>query len=154
MLIWAASIGFFWFHIFIDSPFKKTLTYRTFERDLYALSIAWIVFACHTLKSGGLVRSFLSSTAWQPLSKLCLNMYLLHYCYILTTLRYYKTSFGFLWILQIMISDVVLCMVASAVAYVLVELPAAKIIDFAWSFNPYTLKGRIDREQLSPLLVK
>jgi peptidoglycan/LPS O-acetylase OafA/YrhL len=138
----------------MGSPFKRTLTYKTFERDLYALSIGWIVFACHTLNSGGLVRSFLSSTAWQPLSKLCLNMYLLHYCYVVTTIRYYKTSFGFLWILQIAVSDVVLCMVASAVAYVLVELPAAKIIDYAWSFNLYTLKRKTDCEQLTPLLVK
>jgi hypothetical protein len=81
-------------------------------------------------------------------------MYLLHYCYVVTTIRYYKTSFGFLWILQIAVSDVVLCMVASAVAYVLVELPAAKIIDYAWSFNLYTLKRKTDCEQLTPLLVK
>jgi hypothetical protein len=83
-------------------------------------------------------------------------MYVLHFNYVLTTDRYYKTLFGFLWLLHIMIADVVLCMVGAAVAYVLVELPAAKIIDYVWSFKLCSRKEKmkIDPEKLTPLLAE
>ncbi|CRK88955.1 CLUMA_CG002572, isoform A [Clunio marinus] len=49
---------------------------------IWSLHTAWIIYACHYLKSGGIIRRFLEHHMWQPLAKLCLSIYLTHYLFI------------------------------------------------------------------------
>lgn len=58
-----------------------------FHRLLWAIAVAWIIFSCHKLKSGGFVRWFLSLPEWQPISRLSLCMYLVHQFYQFLTFK-------------------------------------------------------------------
>ena len=133
---WSLSIGFFWFHIFEVpslslSPIVR-LIYVSIERELWACSICWIVFACHRLKSGGIIRSFLSHPLWQPLSKLTLSMYLLHQPYFFYSAEDYPAAFGFLWLMHLHIGDIVFAVSAATFAFVLIEAPVGKLLDIFW----------------------
>ncbi|XP_076053964.1 nose resistant to fluoxetine protein 6-like [Oratosquilla oratoria] len=50
--------------------------YGGFHRTAWALALAWVVIACQN-GYGGLVNSFLSYPAWQPLSRLTYTMFLM-----------------------------------------------------------------------------
>ncbi|XP_072167771.1 nose resistant to fluoxetine protein 6-like [Diadema setosum] len=54
-----------------------SVMYITFSRFIFALSVAWIIFACH-YGYGGVVNDFLSWRFWTPLSRLTYSTYLLH----------------------------------------------------------------------------
>ena len=133
MLCWLSALGFLWFHIFknpyINISYALRVIYATFERELFASSICWIIFACHRLKSGGIIRCFLCHPIWQPLSKLSLSMYILHLPYLYYTMEYYSTHYGFLWIMHVHTGDIIISTLAAALAYVLIEEPIAKIVE-------------------------
>ena len=151
---WSLSVGFFWFHIFkipslTLSPITR-LIYVSIERELWACSICWIVFACHRLKSGGIIRDFLSHPSWQPLSKLTLSMYLLHQPYFMYSTEDYPAAFGFLWLTHLHIGDIVFALFAAASAYVLIEAPAGKIVEILWKspFLPRYFNENNQREKI------
>ncbi|XP_071489882.1 nose resistant to fluoxetine protein 6-like [Diadema antillarum] len=54
-----------------------SVMYITFSRFIFALALAWIIFACH-YGYGGVVNDFLSWRFWTPLSRLTYSTYLLH----------------------------------------------------------------------------
>ena len=56
------------------------------HRLAWAIAISWMIFACEKLKTGGIIRWFLSLPQWQPIAKMSLSMYLVHVIYQLTTL--------------------------------------------------------------------
>lgn len=51
--------------------------YESFSRVCWAISLAWIVFAC-VHGYGGPVNWFLSLPQWQPLARLSYSIYLVH----------------------------------------------------------------------------
>ncbi|XP_053699369.1 nose resistant to fluoxetine protein 6-like [Sabethes cyaneus] len=51
--------------------------FEALHRSVFAICVMWIIFACVNGK-GWLINDFLSSSLWQPLSKLSFTMYLLH----------------------------------------------------------------------------
>lgn len=55
--------------------------FKGFSRLVWSISIAWIIFACYKLKSGGIIRKCLSWPEWQPLGRLSLCMYITHVFY-------------------------------------------------------------------------
>jgi peptidoglycan/LPS O-acetylase OafA/YrhL len=135
-VLWTISVGFLWFHIFKAlymnmSPMQRLL-YMTVERELFSLSICIIIFLCHSLGSGGIIRTFLSHPFWQPLSKLCLSIFILHFPFILYTARWFSRPLDFFWYVHLFSGDFVVLFLASIVAFVLVEAPFSKIIDFVW----------------------
>jgi peptidoglycan/LPS O-acetylase OafA/YrhL len=100
---------------------------------LWACSVCWIIFACHHLKTGGLIRSFLSHRFWQPLSKLSLSIYLIHYVYIgyveMKELQPEK-GFEFPWIVLISAGDITMSIFFAFFFHLLVEAPIANLINF------------------------
>lgn len=52
-----------------------------FMRLCWSLPVAWIIFACYKLQTGGIVRWFLSLPEWQPIGRLSLSMYVTHLQY-------------------------------------------------------------------------
>lgn len=103
---------------------------ENFSRELWAASICWIVFACHQLETGWLVRSFLSSTFWQPLSKLCLSIYIAQYSYIFMTyvsqkdLEYIPIS----WQAHVHVGDLVVALTFGKLLYLFVEAPTSNVL--------------------------
>lgn len=61
--------------------------FKGFSRLFWSLSVAWIIFACHKLKSGGVIRWLLSLPEWQPLGRLSLTMYIIHVFYQRLTIQ-------------------------------------------------------------------
>ena len=60
--------------------------YHAFHRLAWAFAVSWIIFACEKLKTGGIVRWFLSLPQWQPIARMSLSMYLVHVIYQFTTM--------------------------------------------------------------------
>ncbi|GMS82974.1 hypothetical protein PENTCL1PPCAC_5149 [Pristionchus entomophagus] len=66
------------------------VVYGTIHRDVFALALAWLVYACHT-GVGGPINAVLSLKVLLPLSNLCYSVYLFHM--IPVVLTYLLTSF-------------------------------------------------------------
>lgn len=136
---WALCIGFIYLRTAYDVspptsliPGQYHSQYDAVQRELWACSICWIVFACHKLKSGGIIRRFLSHPSWQPLSKLTLSMYLFHPVYFLFTNGYYTGNFNFQWIMHLHFGDIVFSIIAATFAFVLIEAPVARLTEIMW----------------------
>ncbi|CRK99662.1 CLUMA_CG013082, isoform A [Clunio marinus] len=129
---------FFFCDTFFDFKLPNILPldriYKAINDDLWSCSICWIVFACHCLKSGGIFRSFLSHYSWQPLSRMCLCIYLVHYQYVVLTNINQKQniSYGKWWKLHIQLGDVMMCTIISAVFHLFVEAPGIQLVSLLW----------------------
>lgn len=66
--------------------------YNAFHRTVWAIAVAWLIFACHKLKSGGLVRWFLSLPEWQPIARISMAMYISHAFYQILLTEYLKET--------------------------------------------------------------
>lgn len=53
------------------------------RRQFWALGVAWIIFACQKLETGGFIRWLLCLNFWQPIAKLTLSIYVIHGTYAL-----------------------------------------------------------------------
>lgn len=151
---WLLSISFMIFHVFLDPKSKinerNQQIYDSISKETWACSICWIVFACHQLKSGGFVRKFLSNHLWQPLSKMCLSIYLLHFLYIFMTVSDQKQLqvVEIWWQIHIHVGDLTISLVLAAMFYILVEAPTANIIAIVWKqSNKVTLSEKIPFEK-------
>lgn len=70
-------------------------TFMAFQRNLWAVSICWIIFACQHLKTGGIVRWFLSLPHWQPFARMGLSMYILHILYQIISMSNHRSPLFF-----------------------------------------------------------
>uniref|UniRef100_A0A914WRK0 Acyltransferase 3 domain-containing protein n=1 Tax=Plectus sambesii TaxID=2011161 RepID=A0A914WRK0_9BILA len=60
------------------------LVYGSIHRTVFAIAIAWLIYACHT-GMGGPVNALLSHRCFIPLSSLCYGVYLFHMLPVLLT---------------------------------------------------------------------
>lgn len=54
------------------SPTLCSFLYAT-QRPAFAIVVAWIIFACHKLNTGGIIKWFLELSLWQPIGEIQLN---------------------------------------------------------------------------------
>lgn len=103
MFAWALSLATMTAVIFTSYPLSQIDSTNTpLEFGLYdaltrvgwAIALCYIIFAC-VKNSGGLVNCFLSHPLWQPVSRLCYAMYLVHIPVILVTMFTLKTAVYF-----------------------------------------------------------
>jgi peptidoglycan/LPS O-acetylase OafA/YrhL len=90
-LLWIASISSLALMVLIEHYlFKKPpgsinigfhSSFITLQRNIWGLMICWILFATVQLKTGGIIRWFLSLPQWQPIARMSLSMYLVHPIY-------------------------------------------------------------------------
>lgn len=131
---WTLSLSFLGSHIFYNLkyslPKMGEYFYDSVVREAWACSICWIIFACHHLESGGPIRSFLSCHFWQPLSKMCLSIYLIHFVYIELTVMNEKEHHvaNIWWQLHIHIGDVVISSLLGMIFFLLVEAPTNQAV--------------------------
>lgn len=52
------------------------------KRLIWALGLAWIIFACQKLETGGFIRWLLCLNFWQPISRLTLSIYVTYNFYV------------------------------------------------------------------------
>ncbi|XP_069111777.1 O-acyltransferase like protein-like [Argopecten irradians] len=77
--------------------------YESFDRPVWAMCVAWVVFACHN-KMGGIVNSLLSWGGFIPLSRLGYCIYLVHPIVILVhgfsrRSLFYVDDFGLVYLI-------------------------------------------------------
>lgn len=108
--------------------------YETTTRIPWACSICWIVYACHQLKSGGIIRRFLSSLFWQPLAKLWLSFYLVHFVYlnIFEGVATTPAEYSLIWHLGMSVVDITISLIISVAFYLLIEAPIANFLSLIW----------------------
>lgn len=148
---WCLSISIILTTIFTNQ--KETLSkingliFESTQHELFACAIAWIIYACHVLKSGGVLRKFLCQDFWQPLSKLCLSIYMIHYVYIMNTMDYGKVSRlpGLKWLIHVSIGDIVVSSTIGLILHLFIEAPTVKIIESLFSQkHPETIVNKIN----------
>ncbi|BFF91962.1 nose resistant to fluoxetine protein 6-like [Drosophila madeirensis] len=100
--------------------------YYTLTRVAWPLVLCWIVFACMQ-GHGGLANSFLSSSLWQPLSRLSYSVYIWHMFIQEVNLRNLQTN-SYLSDYNVMLkfwSDFGISLLISYVLYIIIEAPLA-----------------------------
>lgn len=123
---WAVAIYFLCIPYYFWKPLY--LEYDA-HRDAWAASFCWIIFACHQLNSGGILRIFLSLPFWEPLSKICLSVYLIHFPYMLIADANRKENVWIdaWWKISIYVGDIVVSIFLGTLLYLCVEIPFFKI---------------------------
>ena len=157
---WIISITFMSADVYLDPKSYISQTYRNIydsvSREAWACSICWIVFACHHLKSGGLIRTILSYRSWQPLSKMCLSIYLIHFMYITMTFSNQKEwpKFETWWQIHIHVGDIFISIALAAVFYIAIEAPTANITELVWKRKEMRIKYQNEKSlDTQPLII-
>lgn len=106
-----------------NTPLEYGL-YDALTRVGWAMALCYIIFACVN-DSGGPINSFLSHPLWQPLSRVCYSVYLLHFPVLLVTMGTEKTTpyFGELTAFHTFIANYVLTVFVSIIATLAFESP-------------------------------
>lgn len=134
LMAWLLVTTFIFLHIFLLYPrlswllsHDNRMIYNLFARELFSLSIGWIIVSCHKLNSDGAINRFLSHRCWHSTAKMCLSIYLVHYVYMTLTLANQKESYfvDSWWLLHVFAGDVVICFALSLIFHLTVEVPLA-----------------------------
>lgn len=65
----------------LETTLAWNAVHTAFHRLAWAAACAWMIFACHHLKTGGIIRWFLELRQFQPICRMGLSMYLVHPVY-------------------------------------------------------------------------
>lgn len=110
--------------------------YDALSRVGWALGLCYIIFAC-VHKSGGPINSFLGHPLWQPVSRICYSIYLLHFPIILIVMASLKTSMYFseLTAFHAFLGNYVITFLVSIVATLAFESPLVVIEKLIFGTN-------------------
>lgn len=84
--MWIFSVSVLFSVIFLQLGFSSAtdtiprgyhVSFLALQRNIWGVTLCWIIFACQNLKTGGIIRWFLSLSQWQPISRMGLSMYLI-----------------------------------------------------------------------------
>lgn len=104
-IMWIMSISVLAAVVLLAQPLNQPIDNQTslqfnafyiaYHRLAWAIAICWIIYACHKLKTGGVIRWILSLPEWQPIAKMSLSMYLVHLPYQVMTMANQKNAVTF-----------------------------------------------------------
>ncbi|XP_075234537.1 nose resistant to fluoxetine protein 6-like [Lycorma delicatula] len=126
------SVSFFGMYPFVqyDHEYNSIIEplYESLHRNLWAIGIGWIVFACQT-GHGGMLNSFLSYETFHYLGKLSYCLYLTHPFIQQLQFGYVDTPRKFTNVSQISLTlgDLFYSIIFSLLAHIAVEAPAINI---------------------------
>jgi len=106
--------------------------YHATHRIIFTFFVGWMIFSFHYLKSGSVIRWFLSHPLWQPLSKLSLSIYLAHDVYIILSVSNTKelSHYEMSWFMHVCAGDILMSILYGALLYLLFEAPIAKVVNY------------------------
>lgn len=120
----------------LDSKFQPIHhgLYDGLSRVGWSIALSYIIFAC-AHNAGGSVNWFLSHPLWQPLSRLCYAIYLMHVPVVVAMAATMKTPFYFthLSLLQNIILTYILTVLVAAIAALIFESPIVAIEKWIFS---------------------
>ena len=135
--ICCVTIAFGQYQTWIGHPFSESenILFFMFNRTVYSIGIALMVYACHN-GFGGIINSFLSWSFWVPPSRLTFMAYLSHP--IVLTIMYSTMRYRFIYtdyvLISLIISAVVLSYALALVLAVVVEYPLANVENAIYKF--------------------
>lgn len=142
LIAWIVSVSYLCGHLFHFNlkPLHSKLfmdVYNATYKEFLAVSICWVIFACHYLKSGGFLKDILEHTLWQPLSKMCLSIYLLHVLYIKMTRTDQGPIImsGFFWQTIVFAGDIMMSVILSGIMFLIIEAPGSQIVELIFKKN-------------------
>ncbi|KAG5684553.1 hypothetical protein PVAND_013778 [Polypedilum vanderplanki] len=120
------------FSISYNSSIAAHAFYIAIQRNVWAVAICWIVFACQNIKTGGFIRWFLSLPQWQPISRMGLSMYITGAVYqVIMILNQRVPLFVNAWhVFPILWSDIVMIIILSSIFYLALEAPPMLVEDY------------------------
>lgn len=136
--LWLVAIATSFTVIFLHHPFQQVLEnnttlfqnamYLAFHRNLFALSVAWIIFGCHN-GTGSIVNWILSRPIWQPLSRMSLCFYLIHVGGIIQQVASQRTPSYFSngIMIHAATGDFIAGLVLATIAYLAIQAPILRI---------------------------
>ncbi|KAF4519330.1 hypothetical protein B566_EDAN010035 [Ephemera danica] len=147
---WSAALTLMIFVVFAGYPLKQydyydrgfaVAIYGAVHRPLWALAIAWIVFACHH-GFGGWINSFLSAKFWLPLSRISLCISLLNPLVLLLNIGRMRSAklYDHYELLRTFLGDSCVAIFFSFLLYLLVEAPASRLMNIAFPARKSTSK--------------
>lgn len=96
LILWTLSLAALAVNVALQYPIHHTKDNQVtvmehaviigFGHLIWSFPIAWIIFACYKLESGGIIRSMLSLREWQPIGRMSLSIYVTHFFYQRLTL--------------------------------------------------------------------
>ncbi|CRK88313.1 CLUMA_CG002092, isoform A, partial [Clunio marinus] len=143
--LWILSISVLVSILMLGQPLRQKINnqssltfnaiYIAFSRLLWSIAISWIIFACYKLKTGGIVRWFLSLPYWQPLARMSLSMYLVHPIYQMTAMINHKDVITYeIWpMLHVYWGDVFATIFLGAFLYLTFEAPFLLIENYIYN---------------------
>ncbi|KAF4531441.1 hypothetical protein B566_EDAN004211 [Ephemera danica] len=114
------------------------------HRPVWALAIAWLIFACHQ-GFGGWLNSFLSARFWLPLSRISLCISLLNPLVLLINIGRMRSPkhLDEYELARSYIGDCGITVVISLLLYLMVEAPASRLVTLALPGRKPTTKPKI-----------
>ncbi|XP_054166229.1 nose resistant to fluoxetine protein 6-like [Oppia nitens] len=118
---------YFWFLGYSYHNFGSVL-YGTIHRTVWSICWSYILYACASGR-GGIINRILSWSALVPLSRLSFQIYLFHFVLVLAIKAALRQPlyFNSLTMVMLYFSITVLSLFVSFLAYVMFEIPIAKI---------------------------
>lgn len=115
----------------ISSHFIDAL-YESIKRLIWAAFIAWIIYACHHLKSGGAFRRLLSLPMWQPIARMGLGIYLTHYVFIFLTVANMKhiANYDVSFMVVVTFGHIFVGIFLGSLMFLLVEAPVLRVVKY------------------------
>lgn len=154
LIAWIVAVSYLCGHLFhynLKPSHSKLFMniYNATCKEFLAVTICWVIFACHYLKSGGILKDILEHTLWQPLSKMCLSIYLLHVLYIKMTRTDQDTitMSGFFWQTIVFAGDIMMSVILSGIMFLMIEAPGSQIVELIFKKNN---KKVVNSEEIKP----
>lgn len=103
------------------------------HRNVWAFSIAWIIYACQA-STGGIVKWFLELSIWQPLAKMSLSFYLVHTMILTVISGTSRTAIYFSnqYLIQYFAAGFVISVMCSIILYLTFEEPILVIENYIY----------------------
>lgn len=98
--------------------------YNALSRSCWAMSLAWVIFACHN-GGGGFIRWFLCLSLFKPLARMSLSIYLTHRLHQILSIASMKLPYylSVLNLLHAYFSDVIMSSFIGMAVYLCIEAP-------------------------------
>ncbi|KAG5671530.1 hypothetical protein PVAND_001724 [Polypedilum vanderplanki] len=145
-LLWILAISGIITVILLLYPFHQVLDNNTstlanamyigFARNIFALSLAWIVIGCYT-GSGYIINWILSLSIWMPFSRMGISVYIVTLSAQMVIIASQKTPlvFGSMEFLHAFDGDIILVFIFSSLTYLMIERPIMRVMKYLFSIG-------------------
>lgn len=139
MLLWLGigACGAYLYYSAVVRLMETTEAHENIFYMVHTVMMGLIIMSCMFFPKRNLLQWFLSHPLWQPLSKLTLSIYLIHWIYLFITGNNFKdlAHYDSWWMFHIFLGDVMASIMLATVLYLCIEAPFSKILSCSRNKN-------------------